>query len=493
MVLLPETGRLEEMPLPRLLLDLHRAGFGGAIQLRHDRLEKTIQFHQGIPVFAESNLPSETLATSLLQSGTITEDAFARVVERTERDGCKEERAVLDLELLPPRDVFEALKKQVRCRLLDCFGWSHGTFQVDPGDAPPDGVQAFRADLLQLLQEGIETRWSSERILTELGPRMVHYATPAASIDDVIPQIQSDAAVRAVLAAADGSQTLWQLLELATTPRALATVWLLDAVGAFEYAADSAGGPDSGRPNATEIEIEFETAPVVESDGKPGKTAARAAPSEGAAAKRLREDITARLSALEGLDYYALLGVDSRADAETIKRAYLAAAKDYHPDTLARRGIAADVRAQASRVFARIGKAYATLSRPNLRREYDARLAGDDLGAGAEQIATAETLYRKGEILLRQGNFRGALEFLLPAVEIYPDEADYQNAAGWALYRQSPPDPERARSHLEKAAALATQDAVVHFRLGVVLRSLGDAEAAEVSFSRARQLDPTVG
>ena len=37
---------------------------------------------------------------------------------------------------------------------------------------PPEGAQPFRADLFALIQEGIETHWSAERVLADLAPRM---------------------------------------------------------------------------------------------------------------------------------------------------------------------------------------------------------------------------------------------------------------------------------------------------------------------------------
>jgi len=192
------------------------------------------------------------------------------------------------------------------------------------------------------------------------------------------------------------------------------------------------------------------------------------------------------------LDHYALLGVDQHSGANAFKRAYLAAAKDYHPDALARLHIDGEVRAQVNAVFAAIGRAYAVLNNADRRREYDASLQGDELGLDAEQIATAETLFRKGEILLRLGNFRGALEFLQPAVDIYPQEADYQNALGWALYKQMPSDPAAARTHLEAALELASEDATIQFRLSVVLRALGESDEAAERLARAKQLNPKI-
>src|SRR5690349_25119064 len=63
------------------------------------------------------------------------------------------------------------------------------------------------------------------------------------------------------------------------------------------------------------------------------------------------------------VDYYALLGVDPGADAETVTRAYREQAKQWHPD--ATEGTAASER------FHDVAAAYAVLGHRGPRREYD--------------------------------------------------------------------------------------------------------------------------
>ncbi|HIE21734.1 MAG TPA: hypothetical protein EYP73_03940, partial [Acidimicrobiia bacterium] len=63
-------------------------------------------------------------------------------------------------------------------------------------------------------------------------------------------------------------------------------------------------------------------------------------------------------------DFYAVLGVSQDADADEIKKAYRKLAQKYHPD--ANSGDRA-----AEEKFKEISEAYATLSDPEQRKEYD--------------------------------------------------------------------------------------------------------------------------
>src|SRR5262245_15217497 len=124
---IPDKGRREEIPLPRLLLDLHRVRFEGSLLLRRERMEKACLFQERVPVVAESNLASETLGVQLMDAGRLPREDHARVTRHVSEKGCKEGKALLDLGLIEPKALFLALKDQVRLRIVDCFGWPQGT------------------------------------------------------------------------------------------------------------------------------------------------------------------------------------------------------------------------------------------------------------------------------------------------------------------------------------------------------------------------------
>jgi tetratricopeptide (TPR) repeat protein len=490
MVAIPDTGELDRIPLPRLLLELSAARFDGCLRLRRDRLEKSFRFQRGAPISAESSLASETLGLSLLDAGRISREDYHRVSSYVVERKVKEGAALLELGLLDPKSLFLALKEQVRTRLLECFGWPRGSYDLQYEETPPEGAQPFRADLLALIQEGIATHWSADRVLADLAPRMNQAIARNRRLAPVQERLHSDHSVTAFLDTLDGTRTLWNALQHARTPHALATAWLVDAIRAVDYhAPEDAKEPEEF--GAPEVEIVL-TDITREGTALRSRGAAAVTPSAGMNEVLVLE-VSQKYVVLDDLDYYALLEIARDAAPAAVRRSYLEAAKRFHPDALARAGLDRETREKAGRVFAAIGKAHAVLADPNRRRSYDAGLDSDETDLDAERLAAAETNYRKGEILMRQGNFRGALDFLRPAVELWPEDGTYQSAYGWALFKAAPSDPVRAREHLERAIALEPRSVEIAHRLSLVLRALGEVAPAANLLHRARELDPNIG
>ncbi len=145
--------------------------------------------------------------------------------------------------------------------------------------------------------------------------------------------------------------------------------------------------------------------------------------------------IDARFARHDRQDYYALLEVDRRADADEIREAYHRIARWLHPDRHARlRGSHPHVYERINTLYKRLGEAYRVLTDDDQRRSYN-------LG-----------LHKRGSLRLdtRQGSDRETRELSLCATD-------------------------EARSHvLESLEA----------------RSLGDLEWAEEAMARAVECEP---
>lgn len=493
----PEEGDLRELPLPRLLLTLHRQGFDGLLVLSRHRNEKRFSFERGAPVLAESNLASETLGAQLVDKGVLDRSAYERVCRHMKDKGCREGVAMLALELIGPKDLFLALKDQVRRRMVDCFGWPDGRFRIEPGSSRGQDAQAFRCDPLALAQEGLEVHWTIERMAEGFASRLDRFVVPRDAFSKAVRRLKLSPEHAERIAALDGSRSLGAALGPAfSTPRTLAALWVLDALGALEYRDVAVETKSASGGFDLDVEIAIEpTAGSAAASASPDRAAsaaaARAVPEAGDGHAALRSEIEKLRASLGEIDHYQILGIDPGAKPAAVKKAYFKAAKQYHPDTLARLGLE-DLRHDASEVFARIAEAFEVLTDPDQRKDYDARLRGELTEADARRLARAETSYRKGEILLRMGDFVGALDYLRPAVEIWPDEPVYRSALGWALYKQPKSDPAAARPHLSEAVRLGPDDATAHMRLGMVLRAVGETAQAERMIATARSLQPDI-
>jgi curved DNA-binding protein len=97
-------------------------------------------------------------------------------------------------------------------------------------------------------------------------------------------------------------------------------------------------------------------------------------------------------------DYYKTLGIDKKADAEAIKKAYRKLALKYHPDRN-------PGNKEAEEKFKRISEAYAVLSDPEKRKQYE--------NFGSDQFSqrySQEDIFRNFDLneILRDFGFGGA-------------------------------------------------------------------------------------
>lgn len=488
MSLPPASGPLDTLPLPRLLLDLHRERHDGALVLEREGVRKRVVLHEGAPVVAESNLASETLGALLLDQGKLSRADYTRVGQLVQEKGCKEGVALLELKLLDPKGLFLALKDQLRRRLLDCFTWADGRYHLEPAERAGSDAGAFRIDPVRLAHDGVATHWSGDRLFGQLGPALEQRLVAGRGVAAWRPRLRDDGSVDALLEALDGRRTLGEALLSARAPGVASAAWMLYALGLLAPAKRTSSAGAEPASDALDVEIVVRPAGAEVADA--AFVARGAATSAGLSPEltALREEVLALHGKLAELDHYALLGVAREADPGAIKRAYLKAAKRFHPDALLRLGLA-DLHGPANELFARIGKAHAVLSDPAARRAFDndARGLGD---ADADRLAQAESLFRKGAVLSRKGAFADALQFLRPAVELEPNEPAYRLELAWALYKQPSSVPSEALPQLEAAVSLEPGNAVAHYRLGVVLRALGRAADAARSLAKANELEP---
>lgn len=487
-----DEGALESTSVPQLLAEAWRDKRSGWLRLAREKSERRIQVQNGAPIAIQSNLAEDVFAHTLEDGGLITRDDRIKVERFAMDRECPQASAVHALRLLDAKILYKAIRSASRNQLCETFEWQSGFYQwAQPADDAESSAKPH--DILNLFQEQLPRRWGSDRLFQALMPNSECYGDISPRFRRVAEKLaRTGEHAERVITRLDGTVKLGQILgECAGDPLAAATLWTLLHTGILRVRDKQ----QYGQTDAGALEFEVEVLNVAGSSGNVATSSSSAA-SEAAAAKKddqreaLRSQIQTLLERLPDLDHYAALGLTSEAKPADIKRAYFTAAKRFHPDVLARLGLE-NLRDKAAQVFGRIAEAFETLSDATKKAAYDTG-GSNEPEIDTARLAQAETSFRKGEILVKMGNFAGALEYLRPAVELWPSEPAYQAGLGWALYKQPRSDTAGAREHLEIASSLAPSDAVIMFRLGIVVRALGEARTAELMITRARERDPSL-
>ncbi len=193
-------------------------------------------------------------------------------------------------------------------------------------------------------------------------------------------------------------------------------------------------------------------------------------------------------SNLKFVDYYEVLGVWPAADADAIKKAYFKLAKLHHPD------IKGEETAEKQIDFKMINEAFAVLSDPAQRREFDERLKRRNPSGPAPERReadkrSAQLSYDQARAAMRQNRYDKAALLLKAAVKFDDSNPAYLSWYGFTLGVLRTQLHE-ARDACKKALEMEFYNADYHANLGFVYMQAGLTSTAMECFDEALKWDP---
>jgi len=205
--------------------------------------------------------------------------------------------------------------------------------------------------------------------------------------------------------------------------------------------------------------------------------------------KELRDNAQKLLA----LDYFAVLGVGRTASPDEVKKAFLEAAKSWHPDRVPP-GLE-EVRPLFGKVFARLELARATVSDPQRKARYIEDLAKGPSGpASPGDMASAEAKleFQKAEALLKKNDAAQAEVHLRRAVQLAPGNAEYQVLLVWL---QAKPDSSVGRlrelvTDLDRLLDRVPRSERAYLYRGQLKKRLDLTKEAIADFARVVELNP---
>ncbi|HEX2254122.1 MAG TPA: DnaJ domain-containing protein, partial [Thermoanaerobaculia bacterium] len=258
--------------------------------------------------------------------------------------------------------------------------------------------------------------------------------------------------------------------------------------------------------------VSVEAAAEAEDTAAVPALAARAVPPDVLRryAERIRRDLDSRPLALDpeshrsrvadlltrsgGASAYELLGVGHAADGQEVHEAYVRLARVTHPRHAARLELAGGER-PLWLLFEQVTGAYLTLSQPERRRRYDARLsivpevAPPVAARPEEERRLARSYYERAAALVDAEDFHFAVELLRQAVHTHP-RPEYYVLLG-RVQAKNPNWLRHALDSYRRAMELGADDPRISVALGRICEEMGQADEARRHFEAALARAPS--
>lgn len=211
--------------------------------------------------------------------------------------------------------------------------------------------------------------------------------------------------------------------------------------------------------------------------------------------RKLWEEITERIQAIDAETYYDMLGVPRDAPASSIQKAYFNLVKKWHPDRLP--SALSQLRPYVETIFGHLTRANETLTDDAERGKYLATVQDGGGTPAADrqlaQIVQAAMEFRKVEVMMRRREWDEALRLTEEVLAMNEEEPDYHATRGWILFQKSRGGEDTrfdVERELDRALELNDRHDKAHYYKGMVLKQAGKRAMALEHFRKAAESNP---
>lgn len=487
------SGNLRQVPFATLLCSIATSERTVLLELRRNQLEKRIVFDKGSPVDCRSNLAHETLGRFLLAEGKLTEEQFNASLAKSASKGVPLGEILVESELMGGFELYRVLQQNLAKKLLDCFTWRDGTFEIKPD--PPDVDSSLKVKAPQLVVTGVMKFASQDEVdksvVPLIGKQLILHPSPQFPLDE----IKLPAAHTKLL---DGIRGEFRIDELAAgdlpyedVTRVLYALAVIGIVVRAELVPPSMRRAPAPKPQKPAISMGT-TAGLVPIPQPAPVPAPPAADTE-----KLRDEIMHAYLAFRRQDSFDLLRLDEKAPVAEIENAYLRLSRRFNP--LALEGTALEnIADKARELCLAVGRAYGELA-DQLQREavIDRRAQKREehrrsLAAGRFAIKTdlldPSVQFRKGKALMEGGMHREAIQLLEFAADCDSQNVEYRAELAYCRFLESSANARQSLADLKEAMRIDPQNGLAAFYAGEIHRITGNKSESEPLLRKACKL-----
>ena len=459
-------GNLSETAFARILHNLYSLRATGLLHLENNNLKKVVYIRNGYPIFVRSNLVREFLGQMLVRTGLLSDEVLAESLEASKQSNQRHGTALIEMGLLEPHQLNDALRTQVLDKLLDIFSWPEGKYRFVQAREFKQGVTSIDLSPANLILQGLRDHANRDQVLKILEPHFEHYLQQAESPLYRFQDIQLSVNEQRILASCQGNETLSEVLK-----RHLLS-----------------------RKEAEPLLAALLTTGILVARMEPKEAKEDVACDETELTRARRESFLKDYAWMMEQDYFTLLGVSESDSREQVRKSFYNMVKKYHPDRFFEQNALPDLKDKVNALFQHISDAHETLSDANAKTRYlnDRQGEKNSSTTSLENILQAETAFQKGIISFRVKKYDQAQKAFAEALEICPNEAEYLMYQTWSAYKFNPKttDINKTRTNLLRAIELNPTLSLAHLFLGYLCKDKGNEKEALRHFEKAIQVDP---
>ena len=459
-------GNLSETAFARILHNLYSLRATGLLHLENNNLKKVVYIRNGYPIFVRSNLVREFLGQMLVRTGLLSDEVLAESLEASKQSKQRHGSALIEMGLLEPHQLNDALRTQVLDKLLDIFSWPEGKYRFVQAREFKQGVTSIDLSPANLILQGLRDHAHRDQVLKILEPHLEHYLQQAESPLYRFQDIQLSVNEQRILASCQGNETLSEVLK-----RHLLS-----------------------RKEAEPLLAALLTTGILVARMEPKEAKEDVACDETELTRARRESFLKDYAWMMEQDYFTLLGVSESDSREQVRKSFYNMVKKYHPDRFFEQNALPDLKDKVNALFQHISDAHETLSDANAKTRYlnDRQGEKNSSSTSLENILQAETAFQKGIISFRVKKYDQAQKAFAEALEICPNEAEYLMYQTWSAYKFNPKttDINKTRTNLLRAIELNPTLSLAHLFLGYLCKDKGNEKEALRHFEKAIQVDP---
>lgn len=440
-------GQFLSHPFAELLAEISQAGLNGSLRVSNADKKCIVYVKSGRIVFAVSNVRSTRIFDILLRRGKISKDDLIKIPNFSSDFEVADFLVKNGVLSQAERDLL--FREQIEGIVIDIMAWTDGEWIFSPLARIRDGV-VFDIDATKSLLQYARCL-TSETVLGRFRTMDEKFSRSEASefgFDLTLEEGFILSRIDQIPATAD------DIVSISAMPnekvlQSLYTLWLTGLLVRDNWNAAFSRGLITAI-NSAKLELRTE---AKDRNAKPEPTPEKASSPD----PQLTEDVLeipekaaeTVISLVEYLDqiekaptYYDILGVDSKAESDVLKKAYLHLAKNFHPDRFRSEDTATVKRIQNA--FTELAHAHETLKNPESREVYDYR-ARKELADREARVATGESgteqrtreqateNFDRGFSLMMENDPESALPFLARAAHFAPKVAKHRAYYGRAL------------------------------------------------------------